>query len=187
VCEAESTDAGATWTVTTVPVGVGGWVAGAGAFILDSTTWLFGTYSNGLWLTTDRGATWKNVTPSGASGATGGKTLILPFSPAPDGTYYLAAMEGVLSSKDGRAWSLIPSSGGRTVGFAMGGGHLYAADQWSLNYRTASDADPTKWSPLPIPSGLPSSLGAPFLAYDAAHHLLYSSNWAGGLWRLATP
>jgi hypothetical protein len=30
-------------------------------------------------------------------------------------------------------------------------------------------------------------MGAPYLAYDAAHHILYSSNFAGGLWRVVTP
>jgi hypothetical protein len=187
VCEAESTNGGSTWTVTTVPVPGTNWVAGAGAFILNATTWLFGTYSNGLWLTTDRGSTWKNVTPAKGSGAMGGKTLILPFSPAPDGTYYLSAMEGILRSSDGETWSLIPNSGGRSVGFAMGNGHLYSADQWTTNYHAALETAPTVWTSLPTPAAVPSTLGAPYLAYDAAHHLLYSSNWTGGLSRLVFP
>lgn len=192
VCEAESIDAGATWTLTTVPVPGQGWAPGAGAFILGATSWLFGTYSSGLWLTTDRGATWSNVTPSGGSGSTAGKTICVPFYPnLVDGRYYLPAMEGILrsTSGDGRTWSLLPNSGGRSVGFAMGGGYMYSADQWSTTYHVASESDSTKWSTLPgQPSAaLPTNLGAPYLAYDPAHHVLYSANFAGGLWRVVTP
>jgi hypothetical protein len=186
VCEAETADAGATWKITTVPVPGNGWVAGAGAFILDASTWLFGTYSLGLRLTTDHGATWSDVTPEGASGSTSGKTIILPFSPSANGNYYLAAMEGILQSTDGKAWSLIPSSGGRSVGFAMGDGHLYSADQWTATYHTAVEGSSAAWSTLPSPMPIPADQGAPYLAYDTPHHVLYSSNWAGGLWRLVT-
>ena len=35
--------------------------------------------------------------------------------------------------------------------------------------------------------GIPESAqGAPFLAYDDSHGVLYSSNFGGGLWRLVT-
>jgi len=187
VCEAETTDAGATWKITTV-TGLGNsWVAGAGALILNASTWLFGTYAKGLVLTTDHGATWKDVTPSGASGSTSGKTIIMPFVPSASGNYYLAAMEGILRSSDGKAWSLIPNSGGRSVGLAMGDGHLFSSDQWSATYHTALESNLAVWSSVAPPSALPKDQGAPYLAYDAAHHLLYSSNWAGGLWRLTTP
>jgi hypothetical protein len=189
VCETESTDGGQSWKITTVPIGTTGWVGGAGAFILSSTSWLFGTFSNGLWLTTDNGATFRNVTPAGASGATLGKTLVLPFFPnESDHRYYLPALEGILRStgSDGQSWSLIANSGGRTLGFAMGDGHFYSADAWSPSYHTASFADPSSWSTLAAPPGLPSDAGAYALAYDGAHHILYSANSAGGLWRIVT-
>jgi hypothetical protein len=192
ICEAESTDAGATWKIVTVECASGGcgggWIAGAGAFILDASSWLFSTYSAGLWLTTDHGGTWKNVTPTGAWGSTSGKTISLPFAPSDTtGTYYLADMQGVIKSSDGRTWSFIPNSGGRSVGLALGSGHVYTADQWSTNYHVATESDLTTWTVVPPPAALPADQGAPYLAYDAAHHLLYSSNWAGGLWRLVTP
>jgi hypothetical protein len=192
VCEAESTDGGATWKITTVAMaGATGWVPGAGAFILNATTWLFGSYQNGLWLTSDRGATWSNVTAQGAWGATLGKTLVLPFAPNPaDGLYYLPDMQGILQSvpgSDGKQWTLLPNSGGRSVGFVIGDNHLYSADQWSANYHLAPVSNPTSWSTLPPPAMLPADQGAPYLAYDKAHHILYSANFAGGLWRVATP
>lgn len=189
VCEAESKDAGATWAITTVPVGTPDWAPGAGAFILGPTTWLFGTYSAGLWLTEDSGANWKNVTPTGATGSTAGKTLVLPFSPnVKDGKYYLPAMEGIIqSSKDGKQWSLLPNSGGRAVGFVIGADHMYAADQWSTNMSQASNGDPTSWSTFAPAMAWPDGAGSPYLAYDHAHHLLYASKWPSGLWRVATP
>jgi hypothetical protein len=189
VCEGESTDAGATWKVTTVPVGDDNWVPGAGAFILGPKSWLFGTYSNGLWLTQDSGATWKNVTASGAQGSTAGKTLVLPFMPNPvDGKFYLPDMNGILQSTTsaGTSWTLLPNSGGRSVGLVMGDGNLYSSDQWSTSYHVAAEANPSVWATFPAAAALASGLGAPYLAYDAGHHVLYSSNFAGGLWRVTT-
>jgi len=100
-------------------------------------------------------------------------------------------MEGVIRSttSDGRTWQFLAGSAGRTVGFAMGGGHIYTADQWRPTYRFASTSQPTTWSTIPSPatSALAADQGAPYLAYDAAHHVLYSANFAGGLWRVVTP
>jgi len=189
VCEAESLDAGKTWTVTTVPMATDDYAPGAGAFILNESSWLFGAYSAGLWLTTDHGVTWRNVTPTGSTGSTAGKTLVLPFSPNPvDGKYYLPSMEGVLQSTDatGTAWSLIPKSGGRTVGLVMGEGNMYSSDQWSPTYHVAALNAPTTWTTLAPPAGLAQDKGAPYLALDATHHILYSSNFAAGLWRVVT-
>jgi len=190
ICEAESTDGGATWTITHVPAPCTlGYCPGAGAFILDEKTWIFGTYSDGLWLTADRGTNWSNIVPNGAQGATGGKTLNQPFVPDSNGKYYLASQQGILTSSDGKAWSLIPGSGGSAVGFAIGGGRLYASDQWTLSYNSATVAAPTSWSKLPAPAAPPFQSyqqGGTYLHYDEAHHILYSSNWHGGAWRMVT-
>jgi hypothetical protein len=93
-------------------------------------------------------------------------------------------VEGIVRSTDGRTWSFIPNSNGRFVGFAAGDGRLFAADQWSTSYVTASDRDPTHWTRIPPPADLPADQGAPYLDYDTAHHILYSSNYAAGLWRV---
>lgn len=192
ICEAESTDGGETWTVTTVPTALkGGYAAGAGAFIINETTWLFGAYTDGLWLTKDRGKTFTNVTPKGTGGSTAGKTLVLPFTPNPaDGKFYLPSMDGIIQSTgpDGESWTLLPNSGGRSVGFVIGGdGKMYSADQWSTGYHVASQQDPSKWDVIPPPKDLPEGQGAPYLALDATHHVLYSSNFAAGLWRVVVP
>src|SRR5260221_2272552 len=63
-CEAESTDGGATWRIFKQPGS--SWQEQAGPFVLDATSWLYGAPA-GPFLTTDHGASWKDVTPSGAS------------------------------------------------------------------------------------------------------------------------
>jgi hypothetical protein len=185
LCVAESKDAGETWEVKTLSIpGATGWASGAGAWILDAKTWLFTSATYNVWLTTDDGATWKKVS---SATTTGGKTLIGPFYPSnKTGHYYLSALEGMIESDDGMSWKLIPNSG-RSVGFAMGDGRLYSADLWTTTYRVANESDLTKWTVLPPPAGLAADTGSPYLAYDAVQHILYSSNWFGGLWRLATP
>ena len=93
--------------------------------------------------------------------------------------------QGIVKSSDTKAWSLIQGTG-RTVGLIRGGGRLYACDQWSTTYRTATDQDPGSWSTVQPPAALPAGQGCAFLDYDAAHHVLYSSNIAAGIWRLVT-
>jgi hypothetical protein len=184
-CELESTDAGGTWTIVKTPNP--GWEEGAGPWVIDAMTWLYGGLH--LWLTTDRGSDWTNLDPDPAAfwGFSGGEVETHSIPRGADGTYYLTCNQGIVKSTDGRAWSLIPNSGGRSVGFAIGGGRMYSSDEWSTSYHTASESDPTKWTSIPAPAAMPAGQGAPFIDYDAAHHVLYSSNFAGGLWRLVTP
>jgi hypothetical protein len=49
------------------------------------------------------------------------------------------------------------------------------------------EADPTTWSVIPPPPPPADAEGGKALEYDETHHLLYSSNVSGGLWRLVTP
>jgi hypothetical protein len=71
-------------------------------------------------------------------------------------------------------------------GFAMSSTTLYAADQWSPTFASAPISDPTKWTTFPAPA-LRSSQGAPIMAHDEDHHLLYASTWPDGLWRIVKP
>jgi hypothetical protein len=50
----------------------------------------------------------------------------------------------------------------------------------------ADEADATKWEELPPPYTTPADTGGVFLDYDSDHHILYSSNFGGGAWRLVT-
>jgi photosystem II stability/assembly factor-like uncharacterized protein len=182
-CEIETTDGGATWSIFKLPTA--GWEEGAGPWVVDSTTWLYGGLH--LYLTTDRGKTWKNLDPDPAQfyGFSGGEVELHSIPRAADGTYFLTCGQGVVQSKDARSWSLIPI--GRSVGFAMGGGKLFTSDEWSTTYRVADESDPTKWTVIPPAPAMASGQGAPFIDYDAAHHVLYASTFAGGLWRLVVP
>jgi hypothetical protein len=160
-------------------------LGGLGAFILDHNRWLLGSFNSGLWLTTDDGTAFKEV----ASQNTGnGKTLNRPFMPQADGVFYLTSLQGMLKSSDGLSWSLIPNSGGRESGFASGDNSLFAADAYTLSYHRASLSSISTWTSMPAPPAqLAAGLGGAYVMdYDSDHHILYSSNYPGGLWRLVT-
>jgi hypothetical protein len=183
-CEAETSDAGEHWRIFSAPDHVN-WEEGAGMWILGAKAWLYGGLH--LWLTTDDGATFNNLTPDPSPewGFTGMTHAILQ---GPDGALYIPSGQGVVQSHDmGQSWTLIPSSGGSTVGLAMGNGNFYSCDQWSPSFHTASVADPTTWKPFPAPVAFPSTHGCPFLAYDAQHAMLYASCFDSGTWRTKTP
>jgi hypothetical protein len=187
ICLASTHNGGKDWEILDVKGVQDGWVAGAGGFILDEDTWLFGTYYKGLWLTNDDGKTFENITPSGAQGSTQGKVLNAPFAPTEAGNYFLPDVGGVLTSKDGLSWMFIPDSGGSTVGLTAAGGKVFTSDQWSPNFHMADESDLTKWTKMEPPSGLPMGQGAPDVQYDPQRKILYASTWAGGLWRMVVP
>jgi hypothetical protein len=176
-CLAESTDSGATWRLIMVPWG---WAEGAGVYALGPKMIAVSIPFTGVELTTDGGATWNRVTDRG-----GGNDKLYR---SPDGTYFMPALNGVYRTSDLLTWSLIPDSGGRTVSLVGSEANMYTSDQWARSYHTASVADPTKWTSFTI-AGMPANdgQGAPFMAYDRGHHILYSSNFAGGFWRIVTP
>ena len=70
---------------------------------------------------------------------------------------------------------------------AIGDGQLYVCPEFNASFRTASLADPTSWTALPSPTMRAPNWGSAFLDYDEAHHILYSSSFQGGLFRMVTP
>lgn len=195
-CGAESTDGGATWTFFTTPF-LKGWAEQTGPYVLDAKTWLYATVFDGFWLTTDRGASWQEIKPGpGVIGANGGEYTVRPFVPGADGIYYLplaqqgGANGGLLKSTDGKSWSVIANSpkGNYDLGFVRGDGHLYMADRGGQTYYVASETDAATWTKLPNPDELATQTGqgGVYLDYDAGHHILYSSNFEGGAYRLVT-
>jgi photosystem II stability/assembly factor-like uncharacterized protein len=190
-CQAESLDAGVTWRFFRSPPGTidpdANWEEGAGPWVINRTTWVYGGFH--LWLTTNNGKDWKLLNPDPAPywSLNGGEVQTHSIPHGSDGSYYLTAGQGVVRSTDGGlSWSLIPNSGGRSVGFVIGDGKLYSSDQWSASYHVADEADGTNWTEFPAPPDLPMDKGAPFLDYDPAHHILFSSNYGGGAWRVVT-
>jgi hypothetical protein len=177
-CLAESLDSGTTWRAVHGPEVAGGG-DGAGAYVIDHNTLLYAFPFDGLWVTTDGGANWSKV----AGGAWGGGG---PLYRAPNGTYYVPGGNGALQSgSDLLTWNTLTA--GTMVGFTGSDANLYGGDQWNRSYWTASLMDPTKWSKLTT-TGMPmDNQGSMCLAYDGGHHILYSSNFAGGLWRIGAP
>ncbi|HEV8244985.1 MAG TPA: hypothetical protein VGP93_04425, partial [Polyangiaceae bacterium] len=180
-CQAETTDGGDTWHIVKVPGD--NWQEQAGPFVIDATTWVYAAPS-GLYLTTNNGESFDEVTPAGAFNYGGGEVENHGITRDKNGIYYLTSYQGIVKSSDGHTWSLIPNSGGRTVSLVLGGGNFYNSDQWSPTYHTASEDDPMTWSSFPAPYTEPADTGGVFLDYDTGHHLLYSSNFAGGAWRI---
>jgi hypothetical protein len=197
-CQAETSDGGATWQITHAPGTM--WYEGGGPWLLDANSWIDTTVFNGMWLTEDRGATWRDITPQGVIGAVGGENTHRPFVHAPNGKWYVAGYKqdgyggGLLESSDGRTWSVVPNSPHSSTmggGIAFGDGHIFLSDRDSMTWRKASLADLSQWSTLPAAAGLTAIMGngegGVFLEYDEAHHVLYSSNFEGGLWRIVMP
>src|SRR4029079_17325108 len=161
------TDGGETWTLFKTSF-LTGWAEQTGPYVIDATTWIYATLFNSIWLTTDRGATWKDVAPSGVAGASGGEYTHRPIPQGSDGTYYMPAYNkgGLLSSTDGRTWTLLPGSpnGSYQLGLAIGGGHVFMGDRNDLTYKMSSDVKPTTWTALPkVPAAV--NEGAVFMEY----------------------
>jgi hypothetical protein len=183
-CQVESLDGGTTWSLVFNPERAG-WAEQGGALALGPSLWIYGQPFGRLWITTDHGATWRDRTPTGGGGTSGG--FLGEPAIGDDNRYYLPTLNGVIRSADGLTWETLPGLTGRFVGFAAGGGRIFASDQWSLTYRMASLGDLSHWTEIPAPTGLPSNQGGPHLRYEPTHRLLYSSNWAGGMWRTRIP
>src|SRR5260221_5973024 len=146
-----------------------GWAEQTGPYVIDANTWVYAMLFGGLWLTTDRGANWKNVAPPTVNGVAGGEYTHRPIWQGSDGTYYLPAYNkgGLLSSTDGRTWTLLPGSpnGSYELGFAIGGWHIFMGDRNGLGYSMSSDVKPTTWTALPK-SPAAANEGAVFMEYD---------------------
>lgn len=180
-CMAETTDGGKSWRLFDGPKG---WAEGGGAQIVNTKTWIWGGAQNafGLYVTTDAGATW-NQALAGGQGDANGEFTTRPLTPAADGALYISAMQGVLRSTDGVAWSNVGM--GRLVGIAFSAKSIFAADQWSPNFVKASFDDPKTWTKLDAPA-IADGSGCPYLDYDPAHKVLYASCFKEGTWRIVT-
>lgn len=185
-CYGESHDAGASWKLLS---GDSSWSGGEGqtlTFLNDSATWLWGSQANGVWRTTNSGASWNVVSGIAQQGH-----ATPQMYRAKNGVFYLPEPDGIYRSPDGITWKLVPSSGSVMLGITGNGTTMYASrgfpwDPSTTLYEpfwTSPEDDGQTWTQMTSPQ---LSNGGQ-LTYDPAHHLLYSSNLGAGVWRVATP
>jgi hypothetical protein len=176
-CMAETKDSGASWRLFKGPTK--GWVENARPLVLGATSWLYMANQDGMYYTSNSGASWEFVVDL----KMGGHQLYK----ASDGTYYVGGESGIVKSKDGHAWSLIAGSpqGDALIGDGERIFTNYTPWAGSSNtvYYCTPETDGSKWT---VSSSPPTKSGADYFAYDPDHHLLYSSNRDGGVWRAVT-
>jgi hypothetical protein len=173
-CMAESLDGGKTWRLFKGPTD--GWEENSRPIIINETTYLFVTWADGVFFTTDSGATW-------AKGGEGGNHQLYK---AANGTYYLGSAFGMFSSSDGLHWKEIEDSpqgdglvgDGQRIFTSMNG-----AEDTEQPYFVTAESDGKTWKPYASPK-MPR--GGVWLRYDPPHKLLYSANTESGLWRVRT-
>jgi hypothetical protein len=184
VCFAESKNAAATWAMLK---GQAGWKSDSEsqAWIVEATNWLYSAPPNGLWRSSDQGATWQQLADASLNGAKG------RLYRAADGAMYLGSRSGILRSRDGLVWGVTASPTLVMSGIVGDGSQLYATTagvcfDWGMNldvYWTSPETDGKSWSKYAAPG---MTQGGMDMAYDRQHHVLYSSNCKQGFWRVVT-
>jgi hypothetical protein len=175
MCMAETTDGAMTWRVFKGPTS--GWVEGAGVTILGATTFVYSAPFGGLYYTKDSGATWETV----ANDSNG-----LVFTASTGKMYIGSDQHGILSSTDGHVWSPLQGSPSSIGAIKGDGTTLFATFQQDTGgqpFYTAPESNPTTWTNVKTPK---MSGGGSGMDYDSDHHILYSSNYEAGLWRVVT-
>jgi len=185
-CIAESMNGGDTWRLID---GDPSWNGNEGQviFFLDSSsTWLWGSQTNGFWRSGDSGKTWEAIAKMTTSHLQGSQILRTK-----NGTFFAAGADGIWRSPDGKAstWSLIPDTGPIvgglvTDGSTMYGSTCYFGDFCNPRYLYSAETDGVTWTAM---TASPTLSQGGNLGYDKAHKLLYSSNLDAGLWRVVVP
>jgi hypothetical protein len=186
VCYGESHDGGDHWVIRN---GDPNWAPSEAQTIyaIDGQHWLFANHADGLWATSNAGASWTLVNPNGA----GHWPAQLHIAA---GKYYIGSDVGIFRSTDGVSWTQV-YSGSLTNGLVGDGTNLFASNFGALTpwipegsnpYVNALVADDTSWSAAPWSHPAPSftqGSGAG-MAIDTVNHIVYSSNGTIGLWRV---
>jgi len=172
-CIAESKDAGSTWSLID---GNPMWSGNEGQvifFLENSTTWLWGSQSNGFWRVEGSGASTAAIPGMTTSHLQGSELVRMP-----DGSFLVSGADGVWKSPDGQAstWSVQPNTGPIEGGVVLGGNTLYTSNCYFPGFCTMAKFQKStdggqSWTEMP---GANVPMGGT-LAYDAGHGLLYSS------------
>jgi hypothetical protein len=191
MCIAESLDAGASWKL--IP-GDPSWAGMEGQllYFLDSSqTWLWASQSNGFFRTENAGASWTKATDGN------GKTFFpshlqgAGLYRAKDGTFYVAAADGIFRSADGKSWQLIANTGPIAGGLTSDGTTMFASrcffegfcDPMAQVFMSSPETDGLNWTFM---SGSPAMGMGGEMHYDTGHNLLYASTFKQGFWRVVT-
>ena len=190
----ETTDGGQSWILHN---GDPSWPTGSSGinFLFDpasgqgsSSTWLVATGGAGFWRTTNAGVSWVKVADYNATH--GGAQLYY----AKDGAVYSGSYPyPVLSHDNGATWQQVQNGLSYFYYYTIyGDGYtLYTqlantgtnAGQGLKPYMTTSENTPGQW--MPYQGGAQTFSDGPFMMrYDAANGIMYSANWAAGLWAL---
>jgi hypothetical protein len=182
-CLGETTDGGEHWTLLNGDPSWSG-MEGATLAFLDSDRWIWGSQTNGLWLSTTHGKTWSKIPGVDISHSAG------QLYRAKNGGFFFGTGSGIVYSKDGAAWTLVPNSGTLITGLVGDGTNIWSSQSFPYNppdrpapeqrYMVGSEADPMTWKTFESPKM--SSGGT--MAYDADHKLIYSANLWDGVWRV---
>ena len=171
-CIAETYDGGESWKLLKGPTE--GWVDGSGPQILGGQKFLIQTLQGGVFYTEDGGTTYEKVAP-GADHS---------LYKAIDGTFYSGSDYGLLRSTDGaHHWDIVPDSP-HGYGIIGDGKRMFLSLRYGEQpYFTSDETDGLKWTPMKSPT---TCCGGVYMAYDPEHHVMYSANTRGGLWRVVT-
>jgi hypothetical protein len=175
MCMAESTDRGDSWRIFKGPTG--GWGEGAGPVVLGPTTFLYAGPADGLWYTSDSGDNWEKVAEN---------ANCMGNYVADDGTAYLCAMSGILTSPDWHTWTPLQNAP-KCTGMTSDGVNLYVShqnDYFEHPFWTAPLSSPTSWTDMDSMSITDG--GGYTMGYDADHHVIYSANMLAGMYRYRT-
>lgn len=181
-CIAESMDGGSSWKLID---GQPDWNGNEGqviSFLDNSSTWLWGSQTNGFWRTGNSGASWEEIKGMGTSHLQGSQVV-----QTKSGAFFASASDGIWTSPNGQAstWKLVPDTGPImgglvTDGTTMYGSTCYATDFCNPRYLRSPETDGQKWTTMNSPT---MSQGGT-MGYDKGHKLLYSSALKAGLWRV---
>jgi hypothetical protein len=185
----ESKDGGQSWTLHRPELS---WGSGHSIDFLhepsqgigDANTWLLGTQSDGIWRTTNGGASWAQVVPT--SIFHGGNHIYYSKT----GVLYAGSGGPLLRSSDnGAHWTELSPNLGYTAVFGDGN-LLFTAPAYGRNaqpFLSSPEEDGVTWTPFAAGAQTFTD-GGPFeMAFEPNASILYSSNWFQGLWALARP
>jgi hypothetical protein len=181
-CIAESSDAGSTWRLID---GEAAWNGNEGqviSFLGNSSTWLWGSQTNGFWRSGDSGASWEEIKGMGTSHLQGSQVVQTKA-----GAFFASGSDGIWTSPDGQAstWKLVPDTGPIAGGLVTDGTTMYGSTCYSGNfcnprYLTSPETDGQTWTAMTSPTMTQGGT----LGYDAGHKLLFISALEAGLWRV---